>query len=92
VGGEAGTQDCSVQHDPASVQHAGRGRAAARIRDVGPASTIMATDFGQPDSPAPADGLESYIQGMLTHGFSADEVRRMVSVHARSLLVLLRAV
>lgn len=60
---------------------------AARIREVGPASTIMATDFGQPDSPAPADGLECYIQGMLTHGFSADEVRRMVSVHARSLLV-----
>lgn len=59
---------------------------AARIRDVGPASTIMATDFGQPDSPFPADGLESYIAGMLTHGFSEDEVRRMVSVHARSLL------
>jgi hypothetical protein len=59
---------------------------AARIRDVGPASTIMATDFGQPDSPSPADGLESYIAGMLAHGFSEDEVRQMVSQHARGLL------
>jgi hypothetical protein len=59
---------------------------AARIRDVGPASTIMATDFGQPDSPLPADGLESYIEGMLTHGFSPDEIRLMVSQHARGLL------
>lgn len=59
---------------------------AARIRDVGPASTVMATDFGQPDSPDPADGLESYIQGMLDNGFSANEVRQMVSAHARDLL------
>jgi hypothetical protein len=59
---------------------------AARIRDVGPASTIMATDFGQPDSPAPPDGLESYIEGMLANSFSEDEVRQMVSVHARGLL------
>src|SRR4051812_23549023 len=59
---------------------------AARIRDVGPASTIMATDFGQPDSPFPADGLESYIAGMLENGLSEDEVRQMVSVHARGLL------
>jgi Family of unknown function (DUF6282) len=59
---------------------------AARIRDVGPSSTIMATDFGQPDSPAPADGLESYIAGMLENGLSADEVRQMVGAHARGLL------
>ena len=59
---------------------------AARIRDVGPASTIMATDFGQPGSPYPADGLEAYVQGMLDNGFSEDEIRQMVSVHARSLL------
>jgi hypothetical protein len=59
---------------------------AARIREVGPSSTIMATDFGQPDSPLPADGLESYVVGMLENGLSADEVRRMVSQHARGLL------
>jgi hypothetical protein len=59
---------------------------AARIREVGPDSTIMATDFGQPDSPYPADGLESYIQGMLDNGFSEAEVRQMVSQNARGLL------
>jgi len=59
---------------------------AARIRDVGYAQTIMATDFGQPDSPLPADGLESYAEVMLASGFSADEVRRMVSENARGLL------
>lgn len=59
---------------------------AARIREVGPASTIMATDFGQVGSPLPADGLESYVRGMLDHGFSAAEVRQMVSEHARALL------
>ena len=59
---------------------------AARIREVGPGSTIMATDFGQPDSPYPADGLESYIAGMLANGLSEDEVRQMVSTHARGLL------
>lgn len=59
---------------------------AARIREVGPDSTIMATDFGQPDSPRPADGLESYIRGMLDNGFSAAEVKQMVSQHARGLL------
>ena len=59
---------------------------AARIREVGTGSTIMATDFGQPDSPYPADGLESYIKGMLENGISTDEVRQMVSQHARGLL------
>src|SRR3954464_9255371 len=55
---------------------------AARIRDVGPESMIMATDFGQPDTPLPADGLEQYARGMLDNGFSADEVRRMIGEHA----------
>lgn len=59
---------------------------AARIREVGYAQTIMATDFGQPGSPLPADGLESYAEGMLANGFSADEVRRMVSENARTIL------
>ncbi|MCC7367922.1 MAG: hypothetical protein IT306_05845 [Chloroflexi bacterium] len=59
---------------------------AARIREVGIGSTIMATDFGQPTSPLPAEGLEMYIAGMLENGISAGEVTRMVGEHARSLL------
>jgi hypothetical protein len=59
---------------------------AARIRDVGLESTIMATDFGQVGNPPPADGLEAYIRGMLDNGFAEDEVRRMAGEHARALL------
>lgn len=59
---------------------------AARIREVGPASTIMATDFGQPSNPPPVEGLEAYVRGMLDGGFTEDEVRAMVGGHARALL------
>ena len=59
---------------------------AERIRDVGPASTIMATDFGQIDNPTPAEGLEMYVRGLLDHGFGAAEIRPMVRDHARELL------
>ncbi|MBA2450852.1 MAG: hypothetical protein H0V51_22795 [Chloroflexi bacterium] len=59
---------------------------AARIREVGPASTILATDFGQPHNAPPAEGLETYVAGLLDNGFSADEIRPMVGEHARALL------
>jgi hypothetical protein len=59
---------------------------AARIRAVGHESTVMATDFGQLHNPTPAEGLEAYIRGLLDNGFSAAEVRAMVSEHARALL------
>ncbi|MFN8526395.1 MAG: DUF6282 family protein [Chloroflexota bacterium] len=59
---------------------------AARIREVGIASTIMATDFGQPNNPPPASGLQMYIQACLDSGFSQTEIRAMSSAHARALL------
>ena len=59
---------------------------AARIRDVGIGSTIIATDFGQPNNPPPADGLAEYAQGLLDNGFTEAEVRQVVSEHARALL------
>jgi hypothetical protein len=59
---------------------------AARIREVGPASTIMATDFGQVDNPPPVEGLRAYVQGLLDNGLGPSEVRQMVSEHARALL------
>jgi hypothetical protein len=59
---------------------------ARRIRTVGPASTILATDFGQPHNPPPVEGLEAYVRGLLDNGFAPDEVRPMVGEHARALL------
>jgi hypothetical protein len=59
---------------------------AARIHEVGPASTILATDFGQPRNAPPAEGFESYAAGLLQNGFSPEEIRPMVGEHARALL------
>jgi hypothetical protein len=59
---------------------------AARIREVGPESTIMATDFGQTDNPTPAEGFRAYVKGLLDEGFSPGEIRRMAGEHARALL------
>jgi hypothetical protein len=61
---------------------------AARIREVGTASTILATDFGQVDNPPPVEGLLDYVSGLLNEGFTEEEVRHMVGEHARSLLDL----
>jgi hypothetical protein len=61
---------------------------AARIREVGSASTILATDFGQVDNPPPVEGLLDCVRGLLDEGFSEDEVRQMVGEHARALLDL----
>jgi len=38
---------------------------AARIREVGPASTILATDFGQPRNPPPVEGMEAYVAALV---------------------------
>jgi uncharacterized protein DUF6282 len=59
---------------------------ATTIRDVGYERTILATDFGQAYNPLPVEGFEAYIQGLLDHGFSAGEIRRMASENARGLL------
>jgi Family of unknown function (DUF6282) len=59
---------------------------AARIRAVGPASTVLATDFGQTANPPPAEGLAQYVRALLDQGFSESDVRRMASDNARSLL------
>lgn len=59
---------------------------AARIRAVGFESTILATDLGQPDNPLPAEGYALYLQGLLDHGFTPAEIRRMASENAREWL------
>lgn len=47
------------------------------IRQVGPDSTIISTDFGQPQNPSPIDGLACYIANLYKHGFSGPEINRM---------------
>jgi hypothetical protein len=50
----------------------------ASIRQVGPASTILATDLGQTTAPYPDDGLATFISNLLENGFREQEVRMMV--------------
>lgn len=61
---------------------------AAIIRRVGPATTVAATDFGQPNNMSPVDGLAEFIAQLLAAGFSKAEVDRMVCGNPARLLGL----
>lgn len=50
---------------------------AEAVEAVGTASTILATDLGQPENPPPVDGMRAYLAGMRALGFSAAEIRLM---------------
>src|SRR5436853_153809 len=47
----------------------------ANIREVGPSSTILATDLGQVTAAYPDDGLGMFISNVLDNGFSEREVQ-----------------
>src|SRR6266536_1831703 len=50
----------------------------ANIREVGPGSTILATDLGQTTAPYPDEGLGIFMGKLLDNGFSEYDVRAMV--------------
>ncbi|MFN0101541.1 MAG: DUF6282 family protein [Bryobacteraceae bacterium] len=56
------------------------------VSDVGIESTVLASDLGQPDTPAPVDGMTMYAEQMRAAGFAADDVRRMMVVNPLYLL------
>jgi hypothetical protein len=58
----------------------------ANIREVGPASTILATDLGQVTAPYPDEGLGTFAGRLLDNGFAEDDVRRMVRDNPAQLL------
>jgi hypothetical protein len=58
----------------------------ANIREVGPASTILATDLGQTTAPYPDEGLGTFIGNLLENGFSERDVRGMVRDNPGQLL------
>jgi hypothetical protein len=61
---------------------------AKRIREVGVASSILTSDFGQPENPFPVEGLRSYIQQFIQLGFSTQEIDQMVRINPSRLLNL----
>jgi hypothetical protein len=58
----------------------------ANIRQVGPESTILATDLGQSTAPYPDEGLATYMGNLLDNGFSEQEVQGMVRDNPAQLL------
>src|ERR671935_2525093 len=58
----------------------------ANIREVGPESTILATDLGQTTAPYPDEGLATFIKNLLDNGFSERDVQRMVKDNPAQLL------
>jgi len=59
---------------------------AALIREVGVSSTVLSTDFGQPQNPTPVEGMNLYIRGLKGYGFSDREIDQMVKVNPARLL------
>jgi hypothetical protein len=58
----------------------------ANIRQVGPQSTILATDLGQTTAPYPDEGLGIFAEKLLENGFTEREVRSMVRDNPAQLL------
>jgi hypothetical protein len=61
---------------------------AQAARQVGPETTVMATDFGQAENPPPVEGMRRYIAGMMSLGFDRNEIERMTRVNPAGLLGL----
>jgi hypothetical protein len=61
---------------------------ADRIRRIGVESTVLASDFGQPENMAPPDGMAAYIGGLQTLGFRPHEIDRMSRENPAELLGL----
>jgi hypothetical protein len=59
---------------------------ANAIADVGIATTVLSTDLGQPDTPAPVDGMRMYAAQLRSSGISADDLRRMMCENPLRLL------
>jgi hypothetical protein len=61
---------------------------AGAIDGVGVESTILASDLGQPDTPAPVDGLSQFAGMLQSEGFSCDQIHRMMVCNPAFLLGL----
>lgn len=50
---------------------------AGNIRRIGVASTVLATDLGQTDTPSPVEGMRIYLAQLVAAGISVGEITRM---------------
>ena len=56
------------------------------IREVGPDSTVLATDLGQTTAPYPDEGLAIWCERLLENGFTEDDLRKMLRDNPSQLL------
>jgi hypothetical protein len=61
---------------------------AHAIRETGAGNNVLATDLGQPDNPAPPEGLRRMCLELHSRGFSAAELRAMAAETPARLLEL----
>ena len=60
----------------------------ATIKTVGADKVVLATDFGQPYHPSPAEGMRIFCNGLLAAGISTEEINTMVIENPAFLLDL----
>ena len=77
---------CLVSTQPDLAQHVPFETITQQIAVVGVATTVIATDYGMPQYPEPAEGLGHFIEGLLDARFSAADIRRMVRDNPSHLL------
>jgi hypothetical protein len=58
------------------------------IAELGPESTVVSTDLGQPDTPAPVEGLRLYAEKLRAEGFRPEQIRQMMRDNPARLLGL----
>ena len=61
---------------------------ADAIRQVGPASCVLSTDYGQKRNVAPAPGLQHFLELLLAEGVSRDDIDLMAKENPTRLLSL----
>jgi hypothetical protein len=55
---------------------------------VGCSTTVLSTDLGQPDTPAPVEGMREYARQLRAYGFDATDIHRMIAENPAYLLGL----
>ncbi len=62
---------------------------ADSIREIGPESCVLVTDYGQQHNMPPVKALSTFIEQMLENGISESSIERMVSKNPKQLLDIL---
>lgn len=79
---------CLVSIEPDLCGHVPFEAIVRQIRAIGVETTIVATDYGMPQYPAPVAGLRHYLSRLLAAGFDEAAIRRMAQDNPARLLGL----